>query len=173
MHKIIKLIFICLLFLNCLAFNSSARIGSTIYYKSVVYNPETLSKWMTANLAYQKDTRGYWKTPYETLDEGGGDCEDFARLAGTVLEKLGYKGYIVIVIFQSKVTNRRQGHAIYMVQEKDKTWSVFSNTEYIPTRTSDMLTPIYRKYLNWVELYVYNTDKQRLIKHTRKIYTIK
>jgi len=167
-----KTLFTTLILIGILASPCIADYRSTIYARSVVYSPESLGKWMVENLTYQKDTNGHWKTPEETLKDRGGDCEDLATLAGKVLERLGYKGYIIIAFYRDS-KGKRKGHAIYTFREKDGTWSVISNLEYIATRSENMLIPTMTYAKNWKAIYIYNTDRKALFRFKRKVYTIK
>jgi len=58
------------------------------------------------------------------------NCEDLAFLAEHVLEKLGYKVYVVIVEYK----NDSQKHAIAVIRHRDKTFSYYSNLTYFPNR---------------------------------------
>jgi hypothetical protein len=149
---------------------------SVIYAKGTVNSPETLEKWMKKNLEYQKDEKGYWKTPVETLKDKGGDCEDFARLVGSVLERLGYEGHIVVVLFKDK-KGKRAGHAVYAFKEKRGlyrgTWSLFSNTYYVQTKSTYPLEAIFKKYRTWTRIYLFDIDKKIKIKIKKKTYKVK
>ena len=80
----------------CLTLASVLVSAPIIYPKDIVKCPDTLSIWMKQTLTYQKDgENGHWKTPEKTVQDKGGDCEDFAILAKYVLKDLGYKAWVV------------------------------------------------------------------------------
>lgn len=83
-----------------------------------INSPRTLSRWMINSLTYQADKVGvdYWKTPEETLIEKGGDCEDFAILAMTILKDLGYEAHLVILFPREGDS----GHAVCVFKYKGK-----------------------------------------------------
>lgn len=58
-------------------------------------------KWMDENLDYRLDGEGnedYWQTPSETLERGGGDCEDLSLLFMYLLEEeLGKSSSLLLV----------------------------------------------------------------------------
>ena len=140
--------------------------SKNIYSKDIVYNPETLGIWMETCLEYQKDEKGYWKSPKETLSDGGGDCEDLSILAKSVLSRLGYKGHLIAVIYKNW-RGKRVGHAIYLFEETSGTWSYFSNQYYIKRNYKNKLAPIKRDFTSWTDI-VFITTKGRILKHIKR-----
>lgn len=65
------------------------------------YNTEckvnSIYRWVVENYNYHSDPRitELIQSPYETLNIGGGDCEDLAILTSSLLENLGIKTYLV------------------------------------------------------------------------------
>ena len=58
--------------------------------KGAIADYERIFQFIAANTTYQADgVIGYAKYPFETLVDGGGDCEDHAILAATLLRKTG------------------------------------------------------------------------------------
>jgi hypothetical protein len=95
-----------------------------------VQTPRDLSIWMTNNFTYQPecDTCDYWKTPEETLRDKGGDCEDFAIFAKTVLKEWGIKSHIIVLEFYDERDDMElKGHA-FLVYYQNSTLYVFDNT---------------------------------------------
>ncbi len=108
-----------------------------------IKSPDTLKEWMHVNLRYIPDKYAEWKQPWEMIKDGGGDCEDYAILAALFLNKLGYRTNIVGLFYQQDGKSR--GHAICVFQEKDGTWSFFSDEAYIKAK-AELAGDIYTKY---------------------------
>ena len=49
-----------------------------------------------SNLTYIDDCIDYWKYPWETVRDGGGDCEDFAILICSVLKCMGVESVMLM-----------------------------------------------------------------------------
>lgn len=66
--------------------------------------------WMERNIWWVKDrkTADEWKSPEQTLTDGKGDCEDFARLAFATLREMGCAYAEILCLYPVK----GQGHAI-------------------------------------------------------------
>jgi len=111
-----------------------------------------------ANLHYISDPCcDHWKYPWETVRDGGGDCEDFAILICSVLRCMGVESVIAIA----------QNHAMVGIPAEP---GVFENTisylgkEYViidPTESGDTSSDVYfvlgydLGIWNWVEILVY------------------
>ena len=108
-----------------------------------ITSPQTLKEWMHTNLRYIPDKNGEWKQPWETIRDGGGDCEDYAILAALFLSKLGYRTNIVGLFYQEN--GKKAGHAICVFQEKDGRWSFFSDELYVKSK-AELAGDIYTKY---------------------------
>jgi len=106
--------------------------------------PDQLSSWMRETLVYQseKGGRDYWKTPQETIQDKGGDCEDFAILAQAVLSDLRIESHL-LYIYYSLFDNR---HVICIYQTFSGTYNVFDNqylTETPYTTRRELLNHLY------------------------------
>ena len=88
-------------------------------YDCYVY---AIAKWIRDNIKYVKDIKGYetLQTPDNTLKIGGGDCDDHALLAATLLQAIGMKTYFKIVGEKGRYKH------IYVVVKtpKGKVWAV-------------------------------------------------
>jgi len=93
-----------------------------------------LASFLIANFKYQWDEPGFWgdhwKTPEETLNDSGGDCDDFAIFNNYVVNKIikkesymiTYTGYFV----DKDGIEQRNGHAVCVYKNGDD-WKVLSN----------------------------------------------
>ena len=82
---------------------------------------EQWGEWTQTNLTYKDDGFiDYWAQPYETMVNGGGDCEDFAFLHVKVLHLLGYEA----VALGMGGRKEREGHAICLFFDEVH-WRVF------------------------------------------------
>lgn len=61
--------------------------------------PESIAHYLWRNFSFEKDQRQfgqkeYWQSPQEFLQNGKGDCEDFAIFAKALLEQLGKRAFL-------------------------------------------------------------------------------
>jgi len=58
----------------------------------------SIYEYVIQNIKYYSDPRDdeYIQTPYQTLEIGGGDCEDLTVLLNSLLENIGIKTYLVL-----------------------------------------------------------------------------
>jgi hypothetical protein len=124
--------------IGCIGFGcvSPANSPKSLYPKLIVRSARTLSIWMSATLRYQYDKEEIWKTPEQTVNDKGGDCEDFAFLSKHILEDLNYKNVKVIILRNRKY--KMLGHAICIFREKDRTWGIMNNQFYDTTKEKDL-----------------------------------
>lgn len=117
---------------------------------SWVQNPQDLQTWYLQEFTYQSEEEGqdYWKTPEETLRDKGGDCEDMAFLSQKILKQLGYTSHILIM------TNKENGHAICVFQEKNKTFSVMDVRHYRAYNLSSWQEIVEQDYNEYTNIYV-------------------
>ncbi len=108
--------------------------------------------WLQKNIKYRKDNNeDIWASPQETLQNGYGDCEDFAFLNEAVLTVCGYKPKVLSVmrIFRS--------HAICVFKENDQ-YSLIDNAKLIRTKSKsipDLARFLFAKY-NYRSLWALN-----------------
>jgi hypothetical protein len=71
--------------------------------------------WMERNIWYVRDYKwsDEWKAPEQTLAEGKGDCEDFARLAFAVLREMQVSYAEIVGLYPMKGS----GHAICVFRD--------------------------------------------------------
>lgn len=108
--------------------------------------------WLKDNFTYQAEELNvdFWKNPKQTLRDKGGDCEDLALLATTVLRDMRYKCWFVAVI-TDKPDGTTGGHAITIVKHSNG-YSFFSNTRYYITRHKDIKTLLDNNYPTWTRI---------------------
>ena len=77
--------------------------------------PRSVAHWIYTNIQYKDDPADtdVWQNPYETFRLKTGDCEDMSILAMKVLEKHGYKCYLLMV------WDEESGHAVCVVTLND------------------------------------------------------
>lgn len=100
--KRITLIFIIIFLLPSLAFAGEDIQSLRAKYRN---NPRGLSSWLKKNISYSKDRKNYAQKPYQTVQRGKGDCEDFAILSKSVLGKgaiMVEDGKHAILLFEDK-----------------------------------------------------------------------
>lgn len=128
-------------------------------YPDYITTPEDIQSWLKS-FKYQEDIDGYWKSPEETVNDNGGDCEDFATLVAHILNNLNYDNYMVAVYYTEN--KEKFGHAICLFEERDGTWSYFSNTNYIKARKEYLLKPIYLYFPNWYKIIFYSEEGYKI-----------
>lgn len=69
---------------------------------------QTILEWYQENIAYfsDPDNQDYWQEPHQTLEGGGGDCDDHALLFASMVLSIGGRARIVVSYIDSK-----NGHA--------------------------------------------------------------
>jgi transglutaminase-like putative cysteine protease len=138
MKKILLIsLFICLFFSNALAYD----------FKTV----DEVAIWLKEGFTYQNEEEGHdhWKYPNETLEDRGGDCEDFAILVQDVLREQGIKVHIFVIVFDD-ITS---AHAMAFFRDDDGIIHYFSNNNYKKTnrtKLSDVLYDYYGDNWNYV-----------------------
>lgn len=131
MRKILCLFLILLIF---------GGVYSEPFKLENIKTPADLEQFFVTNgFKYQEDTGEYWKTPEETLNDKGGDCEDFAILSFFVLVELGYECIIIIATYcPENECDSGSAHAMLLIKEPDETYSFMSNRRYIKTYQKDL-----------------------------------
>jgi len=76
-------------------------------------------KWyQSSKFEYIADKNDYWKTPFEFVKDGGGDCEDFAIYYISVLKKYtDFKDLAIGVYYDNSL---KSYHAVALEKKKDK-----------------------------------------------------
>jgi len=84
-------------------------------------------EWVEANIKYRDDSKDpypgneYWQSPYETIKDRAGDCEDTAILECAYYRYFGYEAYIAAVNTELNIPD----HAICIVK-------IRSPSEFLP-----------------------------------------
>lgn len=73
---------------------------------------DELQNYVTYELTYKNEFTDHWQAPQETIDRGGGDCEDFAILVAYYARQFGYQVYLVAM------ETPRGNHMIVMLNGK-------------------------------------------------------
>lgn len=131
---------------------ASIMLAGVLLFPSSVKDPATLSAWFKNDFTFQVELEGdHWKYPKEMVKDMNGDCEDFALLSRYVLKELGYKAYIIGIFYK----DNDAGHAITVIRHKDKTFSYFSNQDYISIKfksVRDLLDYESKSYIPYLDL---------------------
>ncbi len=97
---------------------------------------ETLQGFVLASIAricrmrYQRDRGGdHWRTPTETWENRGGDCEDIAILTGAMIKSVLPDLPLELVLCQKR-TGHRQGHAVLYVKDMRGGKDVYFDNEF-------------------------------------------
>ena len=103
------------------------KFTSTTEYLSIISGLTSITKLHTfiQKYKYIAEKGDYWKTPIEFLNDGGGDCEDFAKFVVDVLVRIQkLKEARFIAYYTSK-----RGHAICAFPYRGKL-AIFSNNKF-------------------------------------------
>lgn len=120
----------------CIFRNKWKDFEPTKQYLSIVSGLTSVTKLhnYSQKFKYIAEKGDYWKTPIEFLNDGGGDCEDFARFTLDVLHRiLDIEGKFVIqsgynkASWGNKIWNVKC-HAICVFEWQGK-FGVFSNNQ--------------------------------------------
>lgn len=88
--------------------------------------PEKLFAWMNRNLYYRSDIGvDFWNSPEKTFRDGGGDCDDFARLSAYILSKHGYSAKLLGI-----QPERGEWHMTCLFRERDGMYSTIGTKGY-------------------------------------------
>jgi hypothetical protein len=131
-------------------------------YPNWIKTPEDLSSWLQTNFTYQaeEDGKDYWKKPFETIRDKGGDCEDIALLADKILSNLGYETKVIAIYGQIF------GHAICVINKNNK-YTFFSNQYYYNKEFNNIYNLLENNYPTWDSYYtIYQNGKR--VNHIRK-----
>ena len=148
---------------------AGALISTPILFPNTVKDPVTLSNWLKRDFILQVEPEGedHWKYPKEMVKDKAGDCEDYALLSRHVLKELGYKAYLIGIYYNDGVS----AHAITIIRHKDKTFSYFSNQEYISIRFKSVRELLYHESESYKGLnFEWESAKLMLSKYVRIPY---
>ena len=86
---------VCIVFTGCEQFTPSDQL---IRKPSITFNSlPQIAEYTTTRLRYIPDDADRWQAPQETIERGGGDCEDFCLFVGYFARELGYDVYLVSI----------------------------------------------------------------------------
>jgi len=130
-------------------------------YPSIVDSPKDLSNWYEKSFTYQREAlnedgsrQDIWKTPKETVDDRGGDCEDFAILSKKILKELGYEAWMLAMYDETNV-----GHAVCLFREIDGTYSIMDVRHYVPFKRKDFNTIFKTNYKEYDHFSICTEDE--------------
>lgn len=114
-----------------------------------IIHSKVLERWMKDNLKYISEEKEYWKSPDETVEDGGGDCEDFAILVQDRLQQHNIKVKIIVIVWHTPDKPYNEAHAIGLFKDEDKdgTLNFFSNQNLYDTNQV-FINNIMDKYFN-------------------------
>ena len=117
-------------------FNKWKSFEPTKEYLDVVSKLTSISKlydYSKNNFKYIAEKKDYWRTPIEFMNDGGGDCEDWARWHVDVLvriQKINEARFVIHSGYNKKVwSNKCMCHAITVFPYSGKL-ALFSNNEF-------------------------------------------
>lgn len=124
--KRILILLISILFVSCEQFYvyeietyKGVENGYDIRTPMIVFNTmHELRFYMDYTFTYCSDKKqfgqdDYWQAPQAFIDNGRGDCEDYAIFAMYFLEQMGYKTELISVL-----TSNKTGHSIITINGK-------------------------------------------------------
>ena len=93
--------------------------------------PQKVAEWMMYNISYAKDVtpEDVNKPALKTVEDGTGDCEDYAILAKYMLDRHGYNTEVLFTFPEEGGT----GHAVCVINHGEN-FSYISNANYINRR---------------------------------------
>ena len=109
-----------------------------------------INTFVNTHIKYKRATFDYWKTPYETIISGEGDCEDLAILKMYLVKKYLDKHYYTEFLLV-KDTYKNEYHALAVIND----YVLDNQTNYITLlkNGSNRYKPIYK--INKYNLFLY------------------
>ncbi|MBR9706114.1 hypothetical protein GOV14_03710 [Candidatus Pacearchaeota archaeon] len=106
--------------------------------------------WARFNIDSEKDSGDdYWKSPFFTLKDKKGDCEDVALMNVYFLEKLGYEPRLLLIGTNHEV-GKKKAHAVALFEEEkggkvhygylEKIYGVFAEHDSVKSLLDNMNT---------------------------------
>ena len=93
MKHVSMIIMACLFLTGCTSLTDPMSLVRT---PTLDFNSMSdLQDYVLHKLHYQSDSGDYWQAPQDTIDRGGGDCEDYAIFVAYYARKFGYDVYLV------------------------------------------------------------------------------
>jgi transglutaminase-like putative cysteine protease len=98
----------------------------------------------------------------EVIDSGAGDCEGFAAVSKSVLERLGIASEIVVIEFDSLSIK----HAVCVFRD-GQNYSIISNQDLIRTDATNCEDAVKAVYPDWRRIIYVSTKMEylRIVEH--------
>ena len=114
--------------------------------------------WAKQNLQYISEPAymDIWKAPGQTLQDGGGDCEDLAILAQQRIERLGITNTRLIWI----IYGEGDGHVV-LIWKASEGFCIVSNIEGVCTTHSTINELLNEVYPDWLA-FRYTTPQRKV-----------
>jgi hypothetical protein len=112
------------------------RFGPTKEYLDVVNELTSVTKlhnYSKNNFKYIAEVGDHWKTPFEFMNDGGGDCEDWARWYVDILvriQKINEARFIVHGGYNKKRWGDKKYHHAICVFPYQGKLALFSNNQF-------------------------------------------
>lgn len=116
--------FIATLIISLFIFTAHAYPESGEGVFSRIHSPEELVEWLREDFQFVMKIPDHPQSPVETAHLKTGDCDDFAKLASTVLGRMGIPNEVLLLRFEGL---KNILHAICIWKNKDGTYSFMSN----------------------------------------------
>ena len=136
-----------------------------IYYKDYIYltDPIDLEIWLGNTLRYAKDTKYFdeWKTPYSTIRQKQGDCEDLALVSFYMLKNMGIKSHLLGIYGKYNDSDKEWVHILCVFVWKNELY-YFSNLKLFKVKEANNFVDIADHYISyegvnsWDGLYLCN-----------------
>jgi predicted transglutaminase-like cysteine proteinase len=125
--------------------------GSSISLNGVpekVNDPLSLAAWLANEFRYEMEFPNRWQAPSDTIKKKKGDCEDFAALASSCLNRLGIENKIALLKFDGL----NLSHAICIWKDSGGNYSFISNRKLKHTGETDINRAVKKYYPDCVKI---------------------
>jgi hypothetical protein len=124
--------------------------------------PAEVQAYLDATLTYQFDydlygRAEYFASPAETLARRAGDCEDWAWLAKSILDRAGYETVLFSAWSQRRDRGGNDGHTALAVFV-DGAWDHLSNLGYVRARATSLEALAASVYPDWTRANYWRFD---------------
>lgn len=128
--------------------------------KPTLTSIHAINNFINTLIVYRKDISDLWQAPWDTIEKGYGDCEDFAILKYVILKEHGIDPKAMELIAASYKDSKREGHAYLKVDFEGKTYHLDNNTNNIFSPPKDYIARFsiseheYKVFINQAELII-------------------
>lgn len=160
----------------CFVINKWKSFTPTKQYLSIVSGLTSVTKLhqYSQKFKYIAEKGDYWKTPIEFLNDGGGDCEDFARFTLDVLHRiLNIEGarFVIHSGYDKKRWGNKLGcHAITVFPYNGKL-ALFNNNEF-KTGYKDYIDTGHYTFIDGLKTMVIRNNEGKIISRKFKIFGV-